>query len=207
MSHSRRFRAAIAAAVMIATAGIATATAGPSQAAPQTCEGVWVVVQPDQQDATTAAARCAAEFSTGAAALASAGFSVENDGAMLARIDGAPEDADFTSNGGYYWSYWSAPVNADGTLGGWDYYQVGADQSEPVPGQAEGWLLTNDAAATGPALSALPEETSAAPSPAPTTPPATIDSGTPAVTVVIVSIVLVVVLAIGIWWARSRRPS
>ncbi|WP_300083633.1 hypothetical protein [Propioniciclava sp.] len=192
-----RLLAALAAAtiVMLGSAAPATATAA-------ACDGVWVVVQPDQKDAGTATARCAAEHATGLAALKSAGFSAEVSGTMLNRIDGLPKDADFNTNGGYYWSYWSAPVAADGSIGTWAYYQVGPDTSKPETGKAEGWLLTNEQNAAGPALGAVPE--AAAPTAAPT-PPAS-GPGSPTGVIVAATVVVLALVGLGGWWVvRGRR--
>nr|WP_300144002.1 transmembrane domain-containing protein [Propionicimonas sp.] len=175
-------------------------TVTPASAAPAPCDGVWVVVQPDQKDAATATATCATEHSTGLAALKSAGFSAEVSGTMLARIDGLPKDADFNANGGYYWSYWSAPVAADGSIGTWEYYQVGPDVSKPEAGKAEGWLLTNEQNATGPAVKAVPE--AAAPTP-PAAPPS--DQGSPIGAIVAGTVVVLALIGLGGWWIVRRR--
>lgn len=185
------------------------APAVPAIAAPVSCDGVWVLVQPDQKDPSTAQLTCATSYDTGLAALKSAGHATEFAKAMLNRIDGLPTDADFTSNGGYYWSYWSAPVNADGSLGEWAYYQVGPDTSKPQPGTAEGWLLTNDQKTTGPALTALPEGAdSASPAPAGTSAAPAPSAGSPTGLVVAAVVVVCALLGLGGWWlARGRlRP-
>jgi hypothetical protein len=194
-----RLLAAVAAigAAILAMLGAATSAA----AAPAACDGVWVVVQSDQKDATTATARCAAEHATGLAALQSAGFSAEVSGTMLSHIDGLPKDADFNSNGGYYWSYWSAPVAADGSIGTWEYSQVGPDTSKPETGKAEGWLLTNDQNAAGPALTAVPE---AAASPAPTV-PAPVEPGSPIGVIVVGAVVVLALIGLGVWWVVGGR--
>ena len=187
------------------------AAATSAHAAPPPCDGVWVVVQPDQKDPATVSAKCAPEFGTGAAALASAGFQAEKSGTMLTRIDGAPKDADFNTNGGFYWSYWSATVGPDGSLGAWEYYQVGPDESKPSKEKAEGWLLTNDQKATGPALTQLPEqvaEPSASATFAPSTAsqPAAPESGSPTGLIVAGVVVVVAAAAVGgWWWFRGRR--
>ena len=176
-------------------------------AAPPPCDGVWVVVQPDEADPASVEAKCATEFGTGAAALASAGFSAEQSGSMLNRIGGLPEDIDFNTNGGYYWSYWSAPVDAEGALGTWEYYQVGADTSTPAEGTAEGWLLTNQQDATGPALTNIADAASEAPADAPIATPAPQPADTAALLAVILGVTAVALAAVGllVWWFMKGR--
>jgi hypothetical protein len=116
---------------------------------PSSCAGVWVVVQADETTASSVQIGCALSYTTGLDALASAGF-VATGGALVGQIDGLPTDPNWTTNGNYYWSYWSAPVNSDGTLGTWAYATSGAATSTPAPGVAEGWRLTV-AGAAGPA--------------------------------------------------------
>lgn len=179
-----------------------------AHAAPPPCDGVWVVVQPDETDPTSVEAKCAGEFDTGVAALASAGFAAEQSGAMVNRIDGLPEDIDFNTNGGYYWSYWSAPVDAEGAVGTWEYYQVGADTSKPATGKAEGWLLTNKQDATGPALTNIADAAqSEATSEAPVATPAPQPAETAAPLGVILGVTAVAVAIVGLlaWWFMKGR--
>ncbi len=195
------------AVALVALLALLGAAPVPAAAAPASCDGVWVVVQSDQTDAGTARAACATTFDTGLAALKSAGYDTEFAKGILNRIDGLPEDTDFNTNGGYYWSYWNAPVNADGTLGAWTYYQVGPDASKPAVGTAEGWLLTNDQNATGPALAALPEA-AATPTVVAATPAPAASSGSPTGLIVAGVVVLVALLGLGGWWlVRGRRRS
>lgn len=199
----RRLLATCAAAIFVLLA-----TFAPAAAAPTACDGVWVVVQTSQSDASTATASCASAHSTGLAALKSAGHTPESKGSMLTRIDGLPKDADFTKNGGYYWSYWSAAVAADGTLGAWTYYQVGPDVSKPKPGTAEGWLLTNEQKATGPALHSVGGAAST-PTTGPSATAAPTDSGpatgSPDGAIVVLVVVVVAALGLGGWWLLRRN--
>ena len=110
---------------------------------PTTCAGVWVVVQNDQNN-HAGTVGCATTYGTGFDALQSAGFGTTVDAGMLHQIDSKPLDPNYGSNGGYYWSYWSAPVNVDGTLGAWTYYSFGPGDTTPTKGVAEGYMLTND---------------------------------------------------------------
>jgi len=195
----------------------------PAQAAPPPCAGVWVVVQSDEADPSSIRANCAEEFDTGADALKSAGFDIEQAGPVVSRIGGLPQDADFNTNGGFYWSYWNAKLAKDGALGAWSYYQVGADLSGPKRGRVEGWLLTNRQDATGPVLTdlttALPDATgeptegatSAAPTESPASPEATATApaqsgeGAP-IGAIVGGIAVVVALAgLGTWWFTTGR--
>lgn len=199
---SRRLAVGIAATALLLGAAPASASAAPAP-----CAGVWVVVQSDQADAGTAQATCATEYATGLDALKSAGHTTEFAKNMLGRIDGLPSDTDFTSNGGFYWSYWNATVNADGTLGQWTYYQVGPDASKPVSGTAEGWLLTNEQQASGPALTRLPDSPASASPTAASSPSAGSPSGGSPIGVIVAGVIVVVgLIGIAAWWlTRGRR--
>lgn len=118
------------------------AQAAPS-ATPTTCAGVWVVVQTDQNDPASTVG-CATTYATGLDALQSAGFATVAAGGMLSQIEALPTDPNYSTNGGYYWSYWHATVSADGSLGTWSYYTEGPAATTPTVGVAEGYLLTND---------------------------------------------------------------
>ena len=114
---------------------------------PTTCAGVWVVVQNDQTN-PAGTVGCATSYTTGLDALQGAGFApttaMTTYGTQLTQIDTLPSDPSYGTNGGFYWSYWHATVNADGSLGAWTYYSVGPADSAPAKGVAEGYLLTND---------------------------------------------------------------
>jgi hypothetical protein len=116
-------------------------------ATPTTCAGVWVVVQNDQSNPASTVG-CATTYGTGLDALQGAGFAATTAmttyGIQLTQIDTKPKDPNYGSNGGFYWSYWHATVNADGTLGAWTYYSVGPADTTPTKGVAEGFMLTND---------------------------------------------------------------
>ncbi len=104
-------------------------------AATSTCTGVWVVVDRGNGEATT---RCATTFSTGLAALRSAGFKLGlHSSGYLQRISGFP--AALPTNGDF-WNYFTATPNPDGTWSDWTFSAQGADQSRPVKGSVEGWL-------------------------------------------------------------------
>ncbi len=209
---SRSLTRLLAAGIAAAATLLGPTAVGVAQAAPPSCDGVWVVVQPDEAKPDAVQAKCATDFTNGVVALRSAGFTAEQAGGMLTRINGLPTDADFTSNGGFYWSYWSATVAADGTLGSWEYYQVAPDQATPAKGTAEGWLLTNKTDATGPALTALPAQVgdaTAAPTasvtPTPTAAPAEAADSTASTLTAIAIVIGVVVIGLGFWWQKGRQ--
>ncbi|MFT3861903.1 hypothetical protein [Micropruina sp.] len=103
------------------------------------CTGVWVVVDRGNGQDTV---RCATKFSTGLAALKSAGFTVKTTttqwGPFLCRIQSFPSTC--TSTSATYWGYWYANPKADGTWGEWVEYGVGAAESAPQAGAAEGFI-------------------------------------------------------------------
>ena len=112
--------------------------AAPAQAlpAPQTasCAGVWVVVDYGALGGMTTA--CAGSYSTGTAALRSAGFALTLDAGLVVRINGLPTTPNIQEN---YWSYWHATRQPDGSYSGWSYSSVGPSSYHPVAGGAEGW--------------------------------------------------------------------
>lgn len=170
----------------LATVGLALgfpllhASADPSDATVCTAAGnVWVHVEVD--DAVQGG--CATEFATGFDALTSAGFEFEAsaDG-FLTTINGAPADPGAED----WWSY----THTDEGLTAWEFYEVGAKQSEPVAGSIEGWrlmhtfdqdvdtlptttpaeLLAEVEASPGPSVSPEPSDSTA---PSPTVAPST----------------------------------
>jgi hypothetical protein len=99
------------------------------------CTGVWVVVDRGNGQETV---RCATKYSTGLAALKSAGFTVGADkSGFVNRVQGFPLVIDTTFS--KYWGYWHASPKADGTWGDWESYMVGAGGSAPKQGDVEGW--------------------------------------------------------------------
>ncbi|MGB7962391.1 MAG: hypothetical protein WCF12_05435 [Propionicimonas sp.] len=188
--------------LLIALAGFAAAPL--SHAAPTACSGAWVVVQPEA-DAATATVTCATESSDGVVALRSAGFTAVGSD-FITQINGLPKNPDFTKNGGVYWAFCTADVDAStGSIGKWTYSQVAADKTKPAAGSATGWLLT--ATMDGcPTVATVPEAAQSA-SPTATTQPAPVSGGTPWSVLVVAGIVLVAALGLGGWWwlkGRSR---
>lgn len=132
---------ALASSLLLVASPAASSSASTPQlpAASRSCSGVWVVVDRGNGESTT---RCATSYGTGLAALRSAGFGVELDGAsssaFVTRIHGFPavvDKASFTD----YWSYWHASARSDGTFSAWSYSSQGAGAYHPVRGSVEGW--------------------------------------------------------------------
>ncbi len=107
------------------------ASANPSPTAACLDAGnVWVLVQTD--DAVDGG--CAEEFGTGLEALSSAGFEVDiDDTGFINRIDGVPA----VKGPQDWWAY----AHTDADLAAWEFYEVGALESEPAPGSIEAWRL------------------------------------------------------------------
>lgn len=135
----------------------------PAQAA--TCTGVWVVVDFGSLGGTTT--KCASSFSTGTAALKSAGFSPSLDGGMVLKISGKPSSPDINQA---YWSYWHASLKSDGSYSDWSYSNLGGSAYHPNKGDAEGWRYQPLSDGKVPPAAAPPaaEEPSASPTPTPT---------------------------------------
>ncbi len=168
----------VLAAGTAAALALLSLTAAPAIAAtPTSCDGVWVVVQPEVDDTASATIGCATEYATGLAAATSAGFTVEAPGGFVSRIDALPTDTDFGTNGGFWWAYYTATVNADGSLGSWTISNVGAAETTPAMDTAEGWILTNDPSfpPPGPGVTRV-FDAPATPTPTPT--PTTTTTGT-----------------------------
>jgi len=109
-------------------------TAPQASAATSSCNGVWVVVDYGSLGGTST--KCATSYSTGRAALTSAGFDPTLDNGMITKISGKPGNPDPNKN---YWSYWTATLKSDGSYSGWSYSNLGATSSHPAKGNAEGW--------------------------------------------------------------------
>lgn len=108
--------------------------------ATKSCSGVWVVVDRGNGQVTT---RCATKYSTGLAALRSAGFTLTTEGkgaeSYLCAVNGFPSNCKAKWAEWKYWSYWTAKVSADGSWGKWTYSSNGPNKSKPKVGQVEGW--------------------------------------------------------------------
>lgn len=145
--------------------------AAPADAAPQSCDGVWVVVQPT--DAASASVKCATEYTESVVATRSAGHTVVGSdggyGFFVEQIDGAPQPFDIQT--GPWWSLCTAAVSEAGVIGPWVISNTGATATVPAKGTALGWRLPtssdwNNPDEYCPQATQLPE--AATPSPSPT---------------------------------------
>jgi hypothetical protein len=99
------------------------------------CDGVWVVVDYGSLGGGVKTS-CATSFSTGTAALRSAGFDPTLSDGFVAKISGRPSKPDPQKD---YWSYWHATRKSDGSYGNWSYSTAGSNAFHPAKGNAEGW--------------------------------------------------------------------
>ncbi len=169
-----RIGAALAAALLVSGAAATPVAAAPESDA-TSCAGVWVVVEGDR-------AGCAAAFSSGQEALASAGFTTQDSSpGLLCRIDEVP--AVCTVKPSAYWSYWQATRDAAGGFGPWTYSSLGYANSRPQAGNAEGWVFGDGSqppAPLTPAAAAQPSASSTPLSPVVPSTPSTPASAAPA---------------------------
>lgn len=152
--------AATAATVTVAPAALAAGSSTPTNA--RDCveaDLVWVSV--DFDDSTNKGG-CATEFGSGAEALESAGFtpnfgSGNKEGFLVGINDVIPVWEETQT----YWGSWYGTVAADGSIA-YNYYQVGALQSEPKPGSIEAWSVGDGS--QQPSLKQLPDASQEGPS-------------------------------------------
>lgn len=113
------------------------------------CNGVWVVVDYGSLGGGVKTS-CATSFSTGTAALRSAGFAPTLDNGFITKIDAKPTAPNIQKS---YWSYWQATRTSDGSYSGWAYSNAGSNAYHPTKGNAEGWHYVNlSDAASGPGV-------------------------------------------------------
>lgn len=150
-------------AVLAAPAPLAP-LAPPSSEALGSCaddQGVTVVVDFTDVGGDIVVACSALDPSSGREALEAAGFTItESQPGLICAIDDRPDPCPETFDGSF-WSYWHSTPDGD-----WTSYLVGADASDPAPGELEGWRY-NDGG-TGPGLA--PAEVASSLLPAPSTP-------------------------------------
>jgi len=136
-----------ASALLFAALLVIALPSAPATASEGACpdgDGVTVVV-----DATdiggVIVTRCApGDPATGRDALESAGFvATDSQPGMICAIDAQPDPCPATFEGSY-WSYWHATADGD-----WVSYLVGADSSDPVQGEVEGWRYNDGSAGPG----------------------------------------------------------
>lgn len=98
---------------------------------------VFVIVDPRLGDQRWGG--CATKFATGAEALVSAGFDID-DPSFIKVING--RRADYVRDG-EWWTYFHRAFDpASGTWGDWEFSQLGASSYAPKPGTVEGWNVS-----------------------------------------------------------------
>lgn len=97
---------------------------------------VWLLVVDDSGDVV--ANECVGNPASGEAALATAGVEVTTDAdGFICALGGHPDPCPETFNG-QYWGYYTTTAGEP-----WQYYEVGAQDSEPAPGTIEGWCYNS----------------------------------------------------------------
>lgn len=113
-------------------------------------DGVTVVVDFTDLGGSIEAGCALKDPATGRTALLAAGFTAaDSQPGLLCTIDSMPNPCPTTFQGSF-WSYWHST-----TSGEWTSYQVGADASDPAPGELEGWRYNDGSAGPGIAPSAV----------------------------------------------------
>lgn len=203
--------------VGLATLALAGGAAPPSQAAPaqESCDGVWVVVDPGARG--TVSISCADRHDNGRAALESAGFRLELRDGMICRIDEVPDTCSLSMTD--YWSYWHATRRSDGSLSEWSYSSLGAASYSPAAGDVEGWFFGQGGRVPPADLPAnyqsslSPQTSLPTAEPGVTTPPSGEpadprplgETSSPQGTLTAIAILLVGAPLLGWWWLRRRR--
>jgi hypothetical protein len=165
--------------LLLAAALVVALPAAPATASEGACpDGNGVTVVVDATDIGGAiVTRCAmGDPTTGRSALELAGFVVtDSQPGMICAIDAQPDPCPTTFEGSY-WSYWHGSPGGD-----WISYQVGADSSDPVPGEVEGWRYNDGSVGPGIApadVTAPLASQSSVPSPAATPTPSAAGTST-----------------------------
>jgi hypothetical protein len=155
--HLPRLGAALAASVLLVTiAGVPPAMASSPAGACTGEDGVTVVVDFTDTGGDILAGCAPLDPSTGREALEAAGFTItESQPGLICAIDARPDPCPKTFDGSF-WSYWHSTGAGD-----WTSYSVGADSSDPVPGELEGWRYNDGSVGPGVA----PQEVAASLSP------------------------------------------
>ncbi len=185
--------------------GAPAASASPSGQACEPGQGVTVVVDFTDLGGDLQIGCAKGDPANGREALEAAGFKpVDSQPGLICTINSQPNPcpAEFT---GSFWSYWHADATGD-----WNSYMVGADSSDPVPGELEGWRYSDgtagptgspaDAAAALPVGEPIQQETGKA---IPTT-PGSAELGN-VLLYSTIGFALAVIIVIGLLVLRSRR--
>ena len=153
--------------------GAVAAPAGVTTGACIDTSGVTVVVDFTDIGGQIEIGCASSDPATGRAALEAAGFTLtDSQSGLICAINANPNPCPATFEGSF-WSYWHSSRDGE-----WTSYQVGADSSNPVAGELDGWRYNDGSAGPGVAPSAAAEavtppggedaETPVLPSPMPT---------------------------------------
>ncbi len=133
-----------------ASAATAPSAASTGSGACADGNGVTVVVDFTDLGGSIEAGCALKDPATGRAALLAAGFTAaDSQPGLLCAIDSKPNPCPTTFQGSY-WSYWHSTPSGE-----WTSYQVGADASDPAPGELEGWRYNDGSTGPGIAPSAV----------------------------------------------------
>lgn len=129
---------------LLLVAGLPAAPASASEGACSDDGGVTVIVDFTDIGGSIEAGCAPGDPDSGRGALEAAGFAAtDSQPGMICAINAQPDPCPATFEGSY-WSYWSGSDQGD-----WVSYQVGADSSDPAPGQVEGWRYNDGSMGPG----------------------------------------------------------
>lgn len=200
---ARLSAALLAPVLLMSMAATAPAMAASPKGACTGEDGVTVVVDFTDVGGDILAGCAPLDPATGREALEEAGFTItESQPGLICAIDAQPDPCPKTFDGSF-WSYWHSTRAGD-----WTSYLVGADSSDPAPGELEGWRYNDGSVGPGLAPAEVAESltpTSEAPAvdgvePAPATAPPN-----DALLIGGAGIGVLVILAIALLLLRSRR--
>lgn len=130
-----------------APTGMATAGVTPAEVMSGACidtSGVTVVVDFTDVGGQIEIGCASSDPATGRAALEAAGFMpTDSQPGLICAINANPNPCPATFEGSF-WSYWHSSRDGE-----WTSYQVGADSSDPTPGEIEGWRYNDGSAGPG----------------------------------------------------------
>lgn len=191
----------LAALALVVMTGVVPAVAGNTvaHAAEDACaDGVPVVVDFTDVGGEVEVGCAAGDPENGRAALLEAGFTpVDSVPGLLCTIDEMPDPCPETFQGSF-WSYWYGTPGDE-----WTTYQVGADMSDPAPGQVEGWRYNDGTTPPGIEPGAAAEAITGAAGDGATE---TTDAAQPTTVAIVVGTIALLALVV-ILIIRSRRRS
>ncbi len=151
MTHPRyidaRAATLVSGAVLLGLLLVVGLPAAPASASGGACgddDGVTVVVDFTDVGGAIEVGCAPGDPISGRGALEAAGFAAtDSQPGMICAIGALPDPCPETFEGSY-WSYWNSTDGGD-----WVSYQVGADSSDPAPGDIEGWRYNDGSVGPG----------------------------------------------------------